>query len=116
VTCHPTEPCEKCPYRRDAPIGLWVKDHYELVIKIDQPFGGIFMCHKDKENKEKMCAGWLLDQKNRRVPNMMLRLKLMREPDALEALEAVNDGGHEMFDSAQEMAEFNIEHGVFDDD
>lgn len=56
-----------------------------------------------------MCLGWLLDQKNRGVPSISLRLKLVSDDAALKAFEAVNDGGEEMYESAEEMCEINLE-------
>jgi len=116
MTDHPKEPCEKCPYKVDSDIGLWAKEHYESVLKNDHQFGNLFLCHKDKVNRVKLCAGWLLDQKNRGIPNLHLRMACFSDPSVLKAFDNVSDGGHEMYDSAREMAEFNIEHGVYSDD
>ena len=53
-------PCGSCPYRQDAPTGLW---HYEEYIKLpeyDRPMPeqpqGVFGCHQDDGH---LCAGWV---------------------------------------------------------
>jgi Family of unknown function (DUF6283) len=53
-------PCGSCPYRRDAPSGLWVKAEYDKLPGYDgetwqQPMA-VFMCHQSDGN---LCAGWL---------------------------------------------------------
>lgn len=53
-------PCATCPYRRDAPSGLWDRDTYELLPPYDGETGHqpphVFMCHT---RPVKLCAGWV---------------------------------------------------------
>lgn len=54
-------PCESCPYRRDAPAGLWTADEYEKLPDYDkepmweQP-AAAFYCH---QQDGRLCAGWV---------------------------------------------------------
>lgn len=52
-------PCTACPYRRDAPPGLWAPDEYAKLPPYDldtayQPHGA-FACHA---TPEALCHGW----------------------------------------------------------
>jgi len=52
-------PCEFCPYRLDAPSGLWDASEYDKLPDYDnetgaQPFT-VFLCH---QQDGRVCAGW----------------------------------------------------------
>jgi hypothetical protein len=57
-------PCASCPYRQDAPSGLWERHEYEKLLAydgeiIDQLLNGAsatFGCHQRDGN---LCAGWV---------------------------------------------------------
>lgn len=57
-------PCSSCPYRRDAPSGLWARNEYERLLRYDGTTGeqaeqgafGPFLCHHDDGH---LCAGWV---------------------------------------------------------
>lgn len=53
-------PCGSCPYRKDAPQGLWDAEEYEKLPRYDQPTfdqpEGVFMCH---QQDGRLCAGWV---------------------------------------------------------
>lgn len=56
-------PCGSCPYRKDVPSGIWVKEEYDKLLIYDRPIidqmlasAGAFMCH---QQDGKLCAGWL---------------------------------------------------------
>lgn len=55
-----SRPCGSCPYRRDAPSGLWDASEYERLPGFDAPTGeqppGVFMCH---QQDGRLCAGWV---------------------------------------------------------
>lgn len=59
-----SRPCASCPYRRDAPSGLWAEDEYIKLLRydgeiIDQVASGAtttFGCHQRDGH---LCAGWL---------------------------------------------------------
>jgi hypothetical protein len=53
-------PCTSCPYRKDVPSGIWVKEEYDKILPYDgemwvQP-RGVFLCH---QNDGSLCRGWL---------------------------------------------------------
>ncbi len=53
------KPCSSCPYRRDAPSGLWDAREYAKLPAYDldtayQPLG-LFMCHS---SPDWICSGW----------------------------------------------------------
>lgn len=57
-------PCKTCPYRRDVPSGVWVKEEYEKLKTYDGEIGeqmmkgatAVFLCHQRDNN---LCAGWI---------------------------------------------------------
>ena len=58
-------PCESCPYRRDAPSGLWDVREYEKLPAYDrdtafQP-AELFLCHQNSADggRVRLCAGWV---------------------------------------------------------
>jgi len=113
---HPPTPCENCPYRMDAPRRHWDRAEFEGVLRHEADieagvgFGAVYSCHKHgvlPEAERGMCAGWLLDQRKRGLPSIALRLALISERGAGEALEAVSDGGHPMFRTVKAMCRAN---------
>lgn len=58
-------PCESCPYRRDAPSGMWDAREYEKLPAYDrdtafQP-AELFLCHQNgaADDRARLCAGWV---------------------------------------------------------
>jgi hypothetical protein len=53
------EPCSACPYRCDAPSGLWAHEEYEKLRAYDAPTAyqplAPFLCHATPEH---LCHGW----------------------------------------------------------
>ena len=52
-------PCGSCPYRRDAPVGLWHREEYAILTHYDaetwkQP-SKLFLCHQEND---RICSGW----------------------------------------------------------
>lgn len=102
-------PCGDCPYRLDAPRGLWHRDEFtQLVAKDRDPIGSIYGCHKQNGRG---CVGWLLNQRARNLPSIALRLALVRGDDAARELhgciEEAHDGGHGLFESIESMCRAN---------
>ena len=52
-------PCGSCPYRKDAPSGLWHPDEYAKLPAYDNPTfaqpPAMFGCH---QNTGALCSGW----------------------------------------------------------
>lgn len=69
-------PCANCPYRKDAPLQLWDKAEFaKLLDKDNEYMGTTYMCHKKNGS---VCVGWLIDQDNRNLPSIALRMSLMK--------------------------------------
>lgn len=57
-------PCDSCPYRVDAPSGIWEESEYRKLPPYDAPTGyqplKVFRCHQlDREaSRSRVCAGW----------------------------------------------------------
>jgi Family of unknown function (DUF6283) len=70
-------PCGSCPYRRDAPSGLWERHEYEKLPDYDNPTAnqplGLFMCHQRDGN---LCAGWLACHNQAPHDHALLALRL----------------------------------------
>lgn len=69
-------PCGSCPYRTDAPSGLWHHEHYAKLLEYDKPMQeqpeAAFACH---QQNGKLCAGWVATHDMSR--NMALRIALV---------------------------------------
>lgn len=103
------EPCGSCPYRRDAKLGLWHPDEFDNLVSTERSqMGSLFGCHATRKLADpSVCAGWLIMQRENGVPSIVLRLNLMRSQEAVDCMEAVSSGGHELYDSVDEMVEAN---------
>lgn len=106
-------PCKSCPYRKDSPLALWDNAEFENLLfhDADPLHGNMFACHATRhrpQSEREPCAGWLLDQKRRRVPSIRLRLTLMHHPEAVKCLETVTSGGHRLFRTIQAMSRANF--------
>jgi hypothetical protein len=72
-----SRPCPTCPYRRDAPSGLWARHEYAKLPAydgtiVDQATVGAarpFMCHSTPRS---LCAGWV----GHRDPTELLAVRL----------------------------------------
>lgn len=54
-------PCASCPYRLNAPSGVWDAEEYEKLLGYDgetfeQRAVSLFMCH---QGEGELCAGWV---------------------------------------------------------
>ncbi len=55
------KPCENCPWRKDAPLGVWTADRWQNLYQTCQDDGMALMaCHKSRENAERTCAGFVI--------------------------------------------------------
>lgn len=58
-------PCVSCPYRTDAPSGLWDAAEYAKLRNYDADTGeqpdNLFLCHQNDHDSEqrRLCAGWV---------------------------------------------------------
>lgn len=58
-------PCRSCPYRTDAPSGIWAAQEYAKLARYDadtaaQP-PNLFLCHQTDADdpRARLCAGWV---------------------------------------------------------
>jgi len=99
------EPCIACPYRKDAPPGLWAASEYDKLLPYDattseQPFEA-FACHATPEH---LCHGWAVVHSNRGHEFELISLRLaaaLRRLDGIEIPEPLVP----LFGSAAEAAE-----------
>jgi len=111
------QPCKSCPYRKDAKLKRWHPVEFIRLLQQDQPIpgtdvsmGSMFGCHeynKRPPEEHRPCAGWLLDQKRRGVPNIPLRLTLGQNPAARACFEAISSAGLKLFRTIQSMCRAN---------
>ncbi len=81
LTCA-KRPCASCPYRTDAPSGLWAKHEYDKLPTYDGEIGeqlekgafGVFLCHQRDGH---LCAGWVAGH----GPLELVALRLDRKVD-----------------------------------
>ncbi len=65
VTGPAPRPCSSCPYRCDAPSGLWAAVEYEKLVAYDRDTANqptnLFLCHQTNAGDEgaRLCAGWV---------------------------------------------------------
>jgi len=79
------------------------------------PTGRTFGCHGEikKDPKERgVCVGWLLDQRERDVPSIMLRMQLNQSEELREQFEKSRPPrGVKLYESIAEMCEANYPGG-----
>ncbi len=96
-----TQPCNNCPYRKDAPLAHWAVEEYEdLLEKEADPMGAVYGCHKANGS---ICVGWLMKQDENNLPSIRLRLELSREGVTREYLDSLKSPSP-LYDSVREMA------------
>ncbi len=68
-------PCGNCPYRKDAPLALWAKDHFEDLLENEKDIvGKVYGCHKQNGS---VCVGWAILQVNNDLPCNALRMEVL---------------------------------------
>jgi len=105
-----TEPCNNCPYRKDAPLRLW---HYSEFLKLlendvkgisnpNEGLGQAYGCHKQNGNT---CVGWLITQLKSDNPSLMARITAIRlqSGEFAENLKAAMAKDVDLYSSLKEM-------------
>ena len=83
-----TQPCNNCPYRKDAPLQLWDKFEFiKLKEKENDYMGAVYGCHK---NNGSICVGWLMKQDENNFPSIALRMQLSKDNVTREYLDSLN--------------------------
>ena len=102
------EPCEECPWRKDAPVGAFPAEAYRHSART--AFDSAkekFSCHMSGTDKPQACAGFLLSNS---ANNLAVRLAAARGQIDLSKVSARD---HQLYRSYREMA---IANGVPADD
>lgn len=82
------QPCNNCPYRKDAPLKHWsIEEFKDLLANENTQFGTVYGCHKKDGH---VCVGWLMNQDKNDFPSIMLRLSLSKNNVTREYLDALN--------------------------
>ncbi len=98
-------PCNNCPYRKDSPIALWSVEEFKKLVETENDyFGSVYGCHKKDGN---VCVGWLINQDNRNLPSIALRIALSTNKVTREYLDSLHCPS-EMFDTVEEMCLANF--------
>lgn len=93
-------PCPDCPYRKDAPLRKWhIAEFINLSDEDKKQFGKVFGCHKKDEH---ICVGYLMNQDERRFPNLNLRILLSKNNVTREYFDKLKSPCP-VFDSIKEM-------------
>ncbi len=104
------EPCKSCPYRTDAPLELWSPEAFEKLLQLDKTqMGTIYGCHKARHQPtegSQVCIGWLINQRERGIPSIAFRLKLMSDTAAVGCLNEASSPVP-LYESIEEMCEAN---------
>lgn len=101
-TC--TQPCNNCPYRKDAPLKLWHKSEFQKLLKAEQTqFAPIYNCHK---NNGSVCVGWLMKQLDNGCPSLMLRITMISKKVSHEYLDSLNSPSP-LYQSVRSMIKAN---------
>jgi hypothetical protein len=99
------QPCNNCPYRKDAPLAHWaVEEFIQVLDKEESTLGGCFGCHKNDDN---VCVGFLMDQDKRNFPSIVLRMELIKQNINRKYLDSLNCKS-KMFKSIKEMCLANF--------
>jgi len=81
-------PCGSCPYRCDAPSGLWSESEYGKLPPFDRPLAEqparVFMCH---QADGRLCAGWVATHDMSQ--SLGLRIAFLNDHMTTETFEAV---------------------------
>lgn len=73
----PEEPCDNCPWRKDAPRRHWHAGEFlDVAGTMGQNFGPMMGCHKSKDGAPLVCSGYLLTEGTN---NFNVRLALSQE-------------------------------------
>lgn len=108
---HHRTPCGSCPYRRDQPLAVWAEENFVAVKKGEaSTMGSVFACHGDARrppDQRSVCAGFLIDQRERGVPSISLRIHICDDDDLAAAIREASSPVEMM--TAKEMCDANLE-------
>lgn len=98
------QPCNNCPYRKDAPLRYWSILEFAQLLKSErEQLGTVYGCHKKDDH---VCVGWLMNQDERGFPSIALRVALMKHKVSREYLDSLSCPS-EMFRTVGAMCKAN---------
>ncbi len=103
------EPCASCHYRTDAPLELWSPAEFEGLLASERDMmGKLYGCHEYNKRRDEaqVCIGWLINQRERNVPSIALRMKLMKSPEACACIGEASSPVP-LYESVEAMCEAN---------
>lgn len=103
------EPCASCPYRIDAPLELWSPVEFEGLLASERSqLGKLYGCHEFNKRRDEaqICIGWLLNQRERNIPSIVLRMKLITSAEARACTEEASSPVP-LYESVEAMCEAN---------
>jgi len=70
--------------------------------------GALYGCHEygKRKHEAQVCVGWLLNQRERNVPSIALRMHLMQSPEARACIKEASSPVP-LYESVEEMCEAN---------
>lgn len=87
----------------DAPLQLWDKYEFEKLLNQNEQWGGVYQCHKKDGHT---CVGWLIKQLETGIPNLNLRMDLMKNKVPKEYFDSLQSPC-DLYGSVEEMIEAN---------
>lgn len=101
---HGKSPCTGCPYRKDAPVAKWDRSEFERLLALDSDvFTNAYACHRKDDT---VCRGYLMDQLDRGLPNLVLQVLLLKHQVPVEYLNGLTCRS-DRYPSVAAMAEAN---------
>lgn len=88
-------PCASCPYRQDAPSGVWAASEYAKLPAYDEPTyaqpARLFLCHQHDrgDDRARVCAGWAGCHDGDHL--LALRVAVASGEITVEAADAIRD-------------------------
>lgn len=100
-----TSPCKSCPYRKDAKLAHWSIEEFQGVLDNERDIiGAVYLCHQKNGSA---CVGWLMNQMERGLPSIALRLSLINHKIDGKYFDSIHCES-EMFETVEEMCEANF--------
>ena len=88
--------CVNCPFRKDAPKGVWDADHYIMLLTLVKadPEDSAFFCHQHRPDTVEACAGWAAHMRDYAdADGAYLQRRIQEDPGLKTAIDAVSSEG-----------------------
>lgn len=99
----PRRPCNDCPWRLDAPRGVWPADRFQALFRSAQDDGlAAFACHHSTAERPVDCQGWV-----RVVGDSSIGVRLAIAKGRVTVAELLDRTGPKLFRSFAAMLRAN---------